>query len=80
YTLTGKRGIDIGRDKHLDWVLPDPSRYISGKHCEIRFRDGGYWLHDVSSNGTFVNGSASRPVEPRRLRNGDRLEIGRYII
>ncbi|MGL4291754.1 MAG: type VI secretion system-associated FHA domain protein TagH [Phreatobacter sp.] len=80
YTLTGKRGIDIGRDKHLDWVLPDPSRYISGKHCEIRFRDGGYWLHDVSSNGTFVNGNASRPVEPRRLRNGDRLEIGRYII
>ncbi|MBN8939769.1 MAG: type VI secretion system-associated FHA domain protein TagH [Rhizobiales bacterium] len=80
YTLTGKRGIDIGRDKHLDWVLPDPGRYISGKHCEIRFRDGGYWLHDVSSNGTFVNGNASRPVEPRRLRNGDRLEIGRYII
>lgn len=80
YTLAGKRGIDIGRDKHLDWVLPDPSRYISGKHCEIRFRDGGYWLHDVSSNGTFVNGNASRPVEPRRLRNGDRLEIGRYII
>ncbi|WP_170181815.1 type VI secretion system-associated FHA domain protein TagH [Phreatobacter stygius] len=80
YTLTGTRGIDIGRDKHLDWVLPDPSRYISSKHCEIRFRDGGYWLHDVSSNGTFINGSASRPVEPRRLRTGDRLEIGRYII
>ena len=80
YTLTGRRGIDIGRDKHLDWVLPDPTRYISSKHCEVRFRDGGYWLHDVSSNGTFVNGAAFRLTEPRRLRGGDRLEIGRYII
>ena len=80
YTLTGRRGIDIGRDKHLDWVLPDPTRYISSKHCEIRFRDGGYWLHDVSSNGTFVNGAAFRLTEPRRLRAGDRLEIGRYIV
>lgn len=80
YTLTGRRGIDIGRDSHLDWVLPDASRVISGKHCEIRFREGGYWLHDVSSNGTYLNGASSRLAEPRRLREGDRLEIGPYLI
>ena len=78
--VTGRRGIDIGRDQHLDWTLPDPNRFISGKHCEIRYRDGGYWLHDVSSNGTFVNGSDKRMSEPHRLRNGDRLEIGHYIV
>ncbi len=38
------RGLDIGRDAHLDWTLPDPSRYVSGKHCEIRYRDNEYWL------------------------------------
>lgn len=80
YTVSGRRGIDIGRDKHLDWVLPDPTRMISGKHCEIRHRDGAYWLHDVSSNGTFINGASSRPVEATRLRHGDRLEIGRFLI
>ena len=48
--VTGKRGIDIGRDQHLDWTLPDPTRYISAKHCEVRYRDGGYWLYDVSTN------------------------------
>ena len=48
-----RRGIDIGRDPYLDWTLPDPERFISGKHCEIRYRDGGYWLHDVSTNGTI---------------------------
>jgi len=54
------RGLDLGRDSHLDWTLPDPGRSISGKHCEIRYRDGGYWLHDVSTNGTFVNGAEYR--------------------
>ncbi len=74
------RGLDIGRDAHLDWTLPDPSRYVSSKHCEIRFRDGGYWLHDVSTNGTFVNGAQFRLDAPHLLRNGDRLNIGPYII
>jgi len=74
------RGIDIGRDAHLDWTLPDPDRVISSKHCEIRFRDGGYWLTDVSTNGTFLNGSQQRLAAPTRLKGGDRLTIGRYVI
>ena len=78
--ITGKRGIDIGRDGHLDWTLPDPTRHISGKHAEIRYQEGGYWLHDVSTNGTFLNGSDHRMPTPRRLRTGDRFTIGHYII
>jgi type VI secretion system protein ImpI len=74
------RGLDLGRDAHLDWTLPDPSRSISSKHCEIRFRDGGYWLHDISTNGTFVNGAQYRLDAPYLLRDGDRLSIGPYII
>ena len=74
------RGLDIGRDQHLDWTLPDPSRLVSSKHCEICFRDGGYWLHDVSTNGTFVNGAQFRLDAPHLLRSGDRLSIGQYII
>jgi type VI secretion system protein ImpI len=74
------RGLDLGRDAHLDWTLPDSSRSISGKHCEIRFRDGGYWLYDVSKNGTFVNGAEYRLEGPYLLQDGDRLSIGPYII
>jgi type VI secretion system protein ImpI len=80
YEITGKRGIDIGRDAHLDWVLPDPSRVVSGKHCEVRYKDGAYWLRDVSTNGTFVNQGELPVREPHRLRDGDRLDIGPYII
>jgi type VI secretion system protein ImpI len=79
-SVSGKRGLDIGRDQHLDWTLPDPTRGISAKHCEVRYRDGGYWLYDVSTNGTFLNGSDGRLKAPHRLGNGDRLTIGPYII
>lgn len=79
-TLSGTRGIDIGRDQHLDWCLPDTTRSISGRHCEIRFQDNAYWLRDVSTNGTYVNGGSHRVQSPYRLQNGDRLEIGHYII
>ena len=74
------RGFEIGRQQHLDWTLPDPSRYISGLHCEVRFEKGGYFLYDVSSNGTFLNGSSVRMQSPHRLRGGDRLTIGHYIV
>src|SRR6185295_1635212 len=79
-TVNGKRGIDIGRDSHLDWTLPDPTRYISSKHAEIRYREGAYWLHDVSTNGTLLNGGDHRMQAPHRLSNGDRFTIGHYII
>ncbi len=79
-TLSGGRGLDIGRDQHLDWALPDPTRAISGRHCEVRFQGGSYWLRDVSTNGTYVNGGSQRVQSPYRLQHGDRLEIGHYII
>ncbi|KRA53074.1 type VI secretion system-associated FHA domain protein TagH [Devosia sp. Root635] len=76
----GARGFDIGREQHLDWCLPDPERFVSGHHCQVRFRDGGYWLDDISTNGTFVNGSSIRVRSPYRLAHGDRLQIGNYQI
>src|SRR3981081_2001335 len=79
-SIKGKRGLDIGRDPYLDWTLPDPSRFISGRHCEVRWHDGASWLHDISTNGTFMNGSEGRLKAPHRLRNGDRFVIGQYVI
>jgi type VI secretion system protein ImpI len=75
-----RRGFDIGRAQHLDWTLPDPTRIISSKHCEVRYLDGAYWLYDLSTNGTFVNRSSRRVQSPYRLCHGDQLEIGEYIV
>lgn len=73
------RGFEIGRENR-DWTLPDPDKFISGRHCEVRFEGGAFWLYDVSRNGTFVNGSNQRITHPHRLSEGDRLRIGRYLV
>ncbi len=73
------RNFEIGRE-NCDWTLSDPEKIISGRHCEVRFQAGGFWLYDVSRNGTFVNGSSQRMAGPHRLGHGDRLLVGRYVI
>lgn len=80
YTMRGQNRAEIGRDAHLDWCLPDPQRFVSGKHCEINREGDEYYLVDLSTNGTFVNGAATRVQSPYRLKNGDRLQIGEYLI
>ena len=73
------RSFEIGRE-NCDWVLPDPDKFISGRHCEVRYEGSAFWLHDVSRNGTFVNGSNQRLIGPHRLGQGDWLRIGRYVV
>jgi len=72
----------IGRGADNDWVLPDPERILSKRHCLLAYRAGGWQVADLSTNGTFVNGEAE-PIghgRPRDLRDGDRLRLGAYEI
>lgn len=75
-----RRGIDIGRDSFRDWCLSDPDQYVSGEHARIVAAEDGYWLHDLSRNGTFLNGASARMKAPHRLADGDGFAIGRYLI
>jgi type VI secretion system protein len=75
-----RRGATIGRDPTTDWCLPDPSLHISSRHCEIVFRDDGYVLNDISTNGTFLNGATARLPSPHLLRHGDVLTIGHFEV
>jgi len=75
-----RRGAGIGRAATCDWALPDPHRYISSRHCEITFRDDCYFLSDVSTNGTFINGATERISGERRLEPGDLITIGHYEV
>lgn len=75
-------GGSIGRALDSDWILPDPDRYISGKHAVIDHRGGIWYLMDLSSNGVFVNGEYE-PIgksNPRRLFHGDMLRMGEFEI
>ena len=73
-------GGTIGRSLENDWILPDPDRFISGKHATIDFQSGAYYLADVSTNGVYVNDEED-PLgngNPRRLFHGDRLRMGDF--
>ena len=75
-------GGTIGRSLNNDWILPDPDKYISGKHAAIDYKGGIYYLADLSSNGVYVN-DEDEPIgkgNPRRLFNGDRLRLGDFEI
>uniref|UniRef100_UPI000E225C34 type VI secretion system-associated FHA domain protein n=1 Tax=Tropicimonas sp. IMCC34011 TaxID=2248759 RepID=UPI000E225C34 len=75
-----ERGAEIGRDPGMDWTLPDPNRFVSSCHMEIRHEGGRYMLYDVSTNGTFVNGASMRVKSPYEIQEGDRLQVGHYLI
>ncbi len=76
----GVHGGTIGRGTDNAWILPDPERYLSGKHVRIDFRAGTYVLVDTSSNGTYVNG-AQVPLGKYHdyvLKDGDYVRLGEY--
>ena len=75
-------GGTIGRSLQNDWILPDPDRFISGRHATIDFKGGIYYLADTSSNGVYVN-NEMEPIgkgNPRRLFDGDRIRLGDFEI
>ena len=77
-------GGTIGRAADNDWVLPDPQRYVSAHHARVQFRDGHFYLQDVSTNGVYVNDDmeplGKRGSSGYRIGNGDVLRMGDYHI
>jgi type VI secretion system protein len=76
----GVHGGTIGRSADNEWILPDPERYLSGKHARVDFRAGTYVLVDTSSNGTYVNG-AQVPLGKYHdyvLKDGDYVRLGEF--
>ncbi|MFN3145160.1 MAG: type VI secretion system-associated FHA domain protein TagH [Paracoccaceae bacterium] len=74
------RGASVGRRANMDWVLPDPSKTISGHHFDISYGDGTYWITDVSTNGTYRHGQRYRLDGPQALSGGERFVVGNYVI
>jgi type VI secretion system protein len=78
--IFGVHGGSIGRSSDNEWILPDPERYLSGKHARVDFRAGTYVLVDTSSNGTYING-AQVPLgkyHDYQLKDGDYIRLGEY--
>src|ERR687891_598286 len=57
--------LSIGRGADSDWVLPDPARQLSKRHCVVERRGGARFLTDTSANGGFVADSPEPPPTGR---------------
>src|SRR5262245_61294053 len=77
----GEAGGSIGRGESSTLVLPDPERFISRIHASVSFQAGGYVITDNSTkNPTSVNGRPMGPGTQVRLRDGDQIQLGGYVL
>ncbi|NTV96338.1 MAG: type VI secretion system-associated FHA domain protein TagH [Thiobacillus sp.] len=75
----GSGGGTIGRNPGCTLELPDPHRYISRVHAEIRQQDGRFFLKVISKvNPVVVNGSPVGFNQMVELKVGDVLSLGDY--
>lgn len=76
----GEMGGTIGRGSENTWVLEDPERFLSSLHCQVSGANGQYFLTDLSTNGTFLNGSAEPIGKGCKLpiNDGDKFVLGDY--
>jgi len=79
----------FGRSDQTSPVKPDVdlSSYgalekgVSRQHAAIEISEDTLMLLDVgSSNGTFLNGQRLPPNQPRVLRDGDEVRLGKLVV
>ncbi len=69
----------VGREEDNDLVLDRPN--ISKHHLRFRRHQGKIEVLDLSStNGTYLNGRAVAPDDPRPVRRSDRVYVGDFIV
>lgn len=75
-----RRDALIGSRSGCDLIVKDLC--VSSRHAKITYRDGGYWLSELGTNGVCVNFSTTcigRNNE-YQIRPGDTIEIGRTFV
>ncbi len=78
-TSFDQQGGTLGRYSRNNLVLYDPEKIVSGRHAEIKYENGLYYLVDDSTNGTCIyNRDIVLRHESTLIKNGDRLKIGDY--
>jgi predicted component of type VI protein secretion system len=71
--------IVLGRGPAADVRIPDPA--VSEAHASVQLRGNDWMLTDLSSrNGTKHNGQRLQSDRGRKLRDGDLIELGTYML
>lgn len=79
-----QKGGSIGRQDGNDFILIDQEKSVSKLHAFIHYRNGQYYLTDVSRNGVFFNEEdipiAQSVDNPRIIREGDQIRMGYFLL
>ncbi len=75
-----ENGGSIGRNPGCTLSLTDHNRFISSTHCLISVYGDSYYISDVSTNGTLVNGNRILKNQPITLQDSDTLTLGQYEV
>jgi hypothetical protein len=87
-SLQPKDEILLGRSDSQANIIPDldlspfgaAEQGVSRRHAVIRRGENTLTLTDLgSTNGTYLNGQRLTPNQPRVLRDGDEVRIGRLV-
>ena len=74
----GEKALIIGRGAECDVVVPD--RQVSREHARVQRTESAIWIEDLDSkNGTHINGQRLAPGDPRRLQDGDVIQVALAI-
>jgi pSer/pThr/pTyr-binding forkhead associated (FHA) protein len=69
-----RSGDTVGRlAKGADLLQYTPT--VSRRHLKVEFRDGRWFMRNLSSNGTYVNGSFADEGEELEVKPGDELML-----
>lgn len=75
-----EEGGSLGREAGCTVTLTDHNRFISGTHCLLSIYGDTYYISDVSTNGTLVNGNKILKNQPVSLCDGDKISLGQYEV
>ncbi len=80
--MIGEDPVTIGRDAAADWVITDPDRALSRRHCTVRLVGNNVGVRDTSANGTFVNDGTERipPATETIVAPGGSVRIGTFTL
>lgn len=87
-TITPGKRLTLGRSDVQSAVKPDIDmlpygaleKGVSRQHAVLEFNEDTLLLQDTgSANGTFLNGQRLPPNQPRVVRDGDEVRLGKLV-
>lgn len=77
--VLSNKAFGIGRDKTNQLIIADPK--VSRYHALVTFENNEAYIKDTdSANGTYINEMRLITGQKFKLKNGDKIKVGRTVI